>query len=247
LTDFQIPWGRIELPDSGFIIPLPGEQSVRLRRVRNELIITRISESGETESRFITGNEHSVFLEPGLPDLPVILKPSQYISILPSRKLDAFVEVPFTLRIFFGSKQKKIMLMEIVLKELSRSFFGNPENGEFAYFLESPLCCSIADYSAFESSVYCPLSIVNKSDQNLEFEKMIFRVPYLSIYKSSSGLIGSPVNITFHGQEQISQIVYRKTPPNTVEDSVFLAPPGAAEDKNLIRRSFYFFKNLYTG
>ena len=161
--------------------------------------------------------------------------------------MEVFVEVPMVIKILFGNQNRKNLLYECCSCRLSRSFFGNGENGEFAYFIESPLLRSISEYNNQDSSVYCPLTISNKSSQNLEFEKMILRVPYLSIYEHENGLIAGPVSIVFKGQEQLSQITYKKALPVSAGSVRLVSPPRQEEDKNLLRRSFYFIKNLYTG
>ena len=240
-------WGKVQLPDGRLDLSLADDLSVGFERCGNELIIKIIKGDDVSVKRYITGNEHDLYLEPGLPDLPIILKPEQYLSILPSKRLDAFVKVPLVLRVYYGTKQKKTALTDVVVQNLSRSFFGSSESGEFAYFLESPLHTDISGYEADNRSIYCPLSISNRSLQNLEFEKMILRVPYLSVYRTGGNLVASPVSITFRGQEQISQISYRKAPSAHGGSSELLSAPRQEEDKNLLRRSFYFIKNLYSG
>ncbi len=242
-----IPWGKIETGDAVLQLKLPRNQSLEIRKIKNELLIIRNTDVQPCKNRFITGDGQNIYIEPGLPPLPIILKPVQKISILPSKKLEVFIEVPFVIRLFYGSKQNKNFLCEVELDPLSRSFFGNSENGEFAYYMETSMHSSISDYTEKNYSVYCPVTISNKSSQSLEFEKMILRAPYLSVYKDGDTLIASPVIITFSGQEQISQITYKKTPPLSGNETVLLSPPRSEKDKNILKRSFYFIKNLYTG
>ena len=243
----NISWGKIELNDTVFSLNLSQDKQLDITRDRNEVIIKVRNGKDETVNRFITGSENHIFIEPGLPELPVILKPEQYISVLPSKKLEVYVEVPLFIKILYGNKSNRDVIFEYNPQLLSRSYFGPTENGEFAYFIESPLKCCISEYENTGSNIYCPLTISNKSSQNLEFEKMILRVPYLSIYQHQQILIASPVVITFRGQEQISQIVYKKSPPVSGENLQLISAPRKKEDKNLIRRSFYFIRNLYTG
>ena len=247
MPDNNILWGKIELTDSEYSLKLSDSQIITLSKKDNEVIIKTTADDEPRTTRYITGNEHSLFIEPGLPDLPIIIKPANSISVLPSRKLDVFIEIPYTIRILYGSDHKKNLLCEITVEQLSKSFFGNPENGEFAYFIESELFCCISEYTKVANSVYCPLTIVNKSQQNLEFEKMILRAPYLLIFQGKNKLIANPVNIIFRGQEQISQISYKKIPQIPGEEARLLTPARTEEDKSLLRKSFYFIKNLYEG
>ena len=247
MPDLNISWGKIDLVNNKYSLPLSDGLSIELTKTPNEVVLKKTTAAGTETSRYITGNEHSLYIEPGLPELPIIIKPANSISVLPSKKLDVFIEIPYILKILYGTQNKKNLLCEIVIEQLSKSFFGNPENGEFSYFIESPLNCCIQEYSKPGSSVYCPLTITNKSQQNLEFEKMILRAPYLSIFKSEDLLIANHVNIIFTGQDQISQIKYKKTPQGFGSDAKLISEPRTEEDKNLLRKSFYFIKNLYAG
>lgn len=240
-------WGKIDFDKSGKILTLAENRSIIIRKEKGEVLVTNRTENEDSINKYITGDKHKLFLEPSLPDLPIILNPQHNISIIPGEKLNAYVEIPFTVKILYGSSHKKNTLCEMFQKPLSKSFFGNSETGEFAYLMDSPLHQNISDYQNISSSIYCPLSIANNSSHILGFEKMIFRVPYLSIYQEQDLFIASRVNITFSGHEQVSQIVYKKTPPSVKEDVKLLAHPRMAEDKNLLKKSFYFIKNLYTG
>lgn len=243
----DISWGKIKLSDNSFDVELSQNRKISILRNRNEVLVSVKTGPDEAVNRFITGADNNLFIEPGLPDLPIILKPSQYISILPSKKLEAYVEVPIFFRIMFGTQNNKNLIYEYNPQLLSKSYFGSSESGEFAYFIESPLYCCIDEHDNPGSNIYCPLTISNRSSQNLEFEKMVLRVPYLSVYEHKNTLIASPVSITFRGQEQISQVTYKKTPPVSDGTPKLITAPRDTEDKNLIRRSFYFIKNLYTG
>lgn len=242
----RIPWGKISIDQEDFLLNLPCRQSLKIERKDDEVLITRERTDISNSFRYITGKELDVFLEPGLPDLPMTLKPQNPLSILPGKKMEAIIEVPLVIKILYGSKIKKNLLIEIPIDELSRSFFGNPDSGEISYFLESQLFKSIDSYTKQDRSIYCPVTIINKSTQNLEFERMILRVPYLSIYFGQDSLFSSPVEIIFRGQDQISQIIYKKYSP---KDKVLelASTPRQVQDRSLLKKSFYFIKTLYMG
>ena len=247
MNKYAIPWGVIGLTDGSLRLDLPLGRTLQIKREGDETLIFRNGPEGEQVNRYITGTGQSLFLEPGLPDLPMILKPAVSLSILPEKKMETLVEVPLLVKVLIGNMQKKELLLEFPLQSLSRSFFGNPDTGEIAYFLESPLYNRVEEYGKPGCSVYCPLTIFNRSDQNLDFERMIFRVPYLSLFYGEKHLYSSPVFVSFRGADQISQISYRKQAPSYEPNLAFASPPRKAEDKGLLKRSFYFIKTLYNG
>ncbi len=241
-----IPWGKIEHPDPELTILLPAERQLLVKHWKDRVAITLKTPKQEAEeSLFLTGPQGHVFLEPALPDLPLLLKPSRRLSILPGQTMKAYVEVPVSVRLFFQTKHKKDFLAEIPARTLSKSYFGNMDNGKLAYSLESPLHDSVLSYGSPSYSVYCPLVIMNKSAQPLLFERMLLQVPYLSLYEGKQRIYGKTVHIRFQGADQISQVNIQKGPPETEEALKFAAPPRRKEDKGLIRKSFYYIKTLY--
>ena len=241
-----IPWGQLDIRDKKEI-DLPFEQKVSLQRLEDEVIVTKALHSENTTYRFIVGKNNHIYLQPSLPDLPITIKPEQITSILPGCRMEVFIEVPLLLSVYYGTNSRKELLMEFPLEPLSRSFFGSPDNGEISYFLESPLLCEYEAYENKDSSIYCPVAITNKSLQKLDVERMIVRVPLLSIFSCKDSLLSSPVSIVFRGADMVSQISYLKYGSEKKQQVVPVAPPRQNDDKSLIKKSFYFFKTLYTG
>ncbi len=246
MSKHLIPWGKLVFQDETRIT-LPFSRELFIRRMGNETHLHLEKEGEDEVFRFITGQDASLYLEPGLPDLPMVIKPSISLAILPGKKLETLVEVPVIVKVMAGTEKKKDQLIEFPVKDLSRSFFGNPDSGEIAYFLESPLLNRVDEYEQIDSSVYCPMTISNRSDQNLDFDRMIFRVPYLSLYYGEKTLYSTPAVITFRGQDQISQVSFKKNPPQYEPDMKLASSPRISEEKGLLKRSFYFIKTLYNG
>jgi len=243
LTTNTIPWGKINFNDSNYSLTFSERISLNLKKIDNETIITFSVDDTITVNRFVTGNDHDLFIEPGLPDLPIIIKPMNTISVLPLNQMTVFIEVPGVIKILYGSQKKRNVLLEFSFHKLAKCFFGTTEEGEFTYSIGSPFNHRISDYEINNTNIYCPLVISNKSSENLEFEKMILRVPYLSIYQRQADLIANPVTITFKGHEQISQIAYKKSQAISTEGEYkLISEPRTEEDKNLLKRSFSFIK-----
>lgn len=247
MKDQQIPWGKIEFSDNVFSQQISPEHSIDIERTATEIIITTHS-TGESETRrFITGKTDEVFIEPGLPPLPILMKPIDLITILPSRKLEAYLEIPFSIRVLIGTVQKKVFLYEYEPIKISRCYIDTTEKGEFAFQMESRICSTISEYRNPCTSVYCPITILNRSAQYLTFGKMVYRTSNLSIYSDGRVLISSPVHFTFKGSEQLSQISYRKTPPNADRELRLITTTKQQDAESILKRSFFFLKTLYTG
>ncbi|MBI9097839.1 MAG: DUF432 domain-containing protein [Spirochaetaceae bacterium] len=243
-----IPWGEIKFSSNLFEQKFEENKILRLEKREKEVrSYFGAEEVREYTSRFILDREHHLYLNPSLPDLPVVIKPPVELSILPGCSLKTYVEIPLVLELAYGSIKKKQVLQEYPVKSLSRSWFGDPDSGEIAYYLESPMEFDNKTINPDSCCIQCPVTITNKSSQLLSLERMILRVPYLTLYKGKNSLYSNRTRITYRGQDQVSQIVIQKNPPEVNEELKILSLPRQAIDSGLLRKSFYFIKTLYEG
>lgn len=240
--------GEISFSSNIFELKIDDKSFLRLERKEKELITSFVtSTDSPLISRIILGEGEHVYLEPCLPDLPMVIKPTINLSISPGCTLNSFISVPMVFKLSYGSLKKKKILQEFPVKSLSRSWFGDPESGEIAYFLESSLLNSIEPCTSDLNCIHCPVSITNKTNQILTLERMILRVPYLTIYQGGKNYYSNMTKIAFRGQDQLSQINMQKTPPEIESNLILVSTPRLAIDSGVLKKSFYFIKTLYEG
>jgi len=241
-------WGLQELPEEGMTIRSGDTPLFKMKRDHEEILIASGDLGADVQySRFIVGRDARIKLEPSLPELPIVIKPKLPLSVLPGLSFRCFVAVPLVFSIWSNRGKKKHMLTEISVLNLSRSWFGDPWSGEVAYFLESPLHGTIDNYGESDISVFCPITIVNRSSQILTLDRMLLRVPYLSVYQGEKRLYANGTRISFRGQDQISQVSFYKGPPEWEKDLTQIASPRKTDEADLLTKSFYFFKTIYNG
>jgi hypothetical protein len=246
--DKCFPWGEILSDTDSFKQDIDSISFFNVFKKDNELILSNNLLKGEViSSRFIIPQSDHIFIVPGLPELPVVIKPVNGLSILPGQVFHTFIEVPLVFQLHCGTLKSKLLLQEISSQELSRSWFGDPDNGEIAYYLESAMATSVDSLSKDYFCIHCPVTINNKTNQILSLERMILRVPYLTIYKSHERLYTNRTKIIYRGQDQISQINILKTPPDVHEQLTVASLPRMAMDSGVLHKSFYFIKTLYNG
>lgn len=248
MEKFNIPWGEIPPERKKTFIPLTPDSSITILRKRGILSIEKNSEKSEPElKRFMVGIETMVYLEPALPELPIVIKPSGELSIIPGNKLEVELEVPLMMSVTFGNPGKRVTLWEYPFTPLSQSFFGNPDSGELCYSIVSSLSDDFLDSDSKYDIALCPLTITNKSDQILKFERMILRVPFLTVYFGVDHIFTSPVSISFKGSEQTSQVIIKKKPLNEIPPMRIASNPRKKEERSVLKKSFFFLKTLYNG
>ncbi len=239
-------WGKINLSEN-LKIELKSDQILEVLKEGNNLYINLHKNGSIIKNRFIVPEDVDIELSPSFPELPIVIRSASKLAIFPGERLNAFVEVPMLLSVNTIIDGKSESLFEEPLGTLSKSFFGNTENGELAYSLETPLYSNIEDYKVNKLMGYCPISIINKSNSIMNFDRMILRVPNLTIYRYPDYLAGSPVHVTFTSFEQNNQSTIKKRNPIQNLKPVMIYQPRQVADNNLLRKSFYFIKTIYNG
>lgn len=238
-----IKWGKVE---NNQLITLNEKKSIIISQIDKLVLIKIFEDSIETYShKFITQEVDSIYIQPSFPELPIIIRSSSNLSVLPKAKLKAFVEVPLILSVYSGNKSKKELLFETPIKKLSKSFLGDPETGELSYSLESPLYLNYTDYEINNRSAYCKITISNKTSTVMNFERMILRVPNFNIYEGNNVFFSNPESIQYVGRDASNQMTISKQPPNVGFTLKQIVNSRQLIDSNLLKRSFYFIKNIY--
>jgi hypothetical protein len=128
---------------------------------------------------------------------------------------------------------------------LSNTWFGDPSAGELCYSLDAPLRRSPLQMEDPSSTVTCPLAVRNGSEEKLDFERICVHVENLSIFEDDNGrLWTNEIKVLFKGADQVSQLTMQSKPPSDVPSARKLATPRESLDKNIIRKSFVFFRQI---
>lgn len=216
-----------------------GDKFVNLRQSGESIKISTGTSEEETESEltFISTPGAEVSLKPVLPDRPLVLRPEFPVTLLPGQQINYNLPVPAWLQIRQGSQ----VLTEVISKQLSGTFAGDPWNGELAYAFDIPLTQHTPD-STPDWKALCSLTIKNESTALLDFQRFILRVSYLSVLLSGDQLITDGVRVSFRGQDQVSQVSFERVGVKT--GATMLSPPRNTDTRNLLVKSFVFIKNL---
>ncbi len=248
MSNSQLPWGQVDFSSSTYHQKMNKiNQFTLTRTVRGVRISSVIDATPQPEEEYILPKEAQIFLVPALPPLPVVIRPENRISIVTKTDLQIFLEVPLMVQIRYGSQKNNSLLWECRRETLLKTWFGTAEEGEMAYAIESPMYDNLGDLKLTKNFITCPIAISNHSSQILAFERMVLRVPYLTIYKGECRLYSGTTRITFTGPDQVSKITLPKAPPQVEERISIMTQAREQLGAHALRRSFSRIKTLYNG
>jgi len=181
------------------------------------------------------------FLEPHVPDRPVVLRPDFPVTLPPGESALYFARIPIHVQFKVikttGTQEEPILLSQIASYRMSDTWFGSPEEGEFCYAARMTARRNLDDLEAAPNHLVVPLELHNESRIDLRFEKVCLRLQYSDIFAGRMHLWGNRVKVTYRGKEPLSEVSYGKEAPD-FEPALKRIVSSVEKAPNIIRRSF---------
>lgn len=182
---------------------------------------------------------------PVFPDLPIVVFSEYPLKVLPGTSIQIYTRIPIWIRI--SLKKNDHVLSELPSLKLSKTWFGTPVEGELCYWATTKARRNLSRVEKKPYVVNCPIQITNKATADLDFEKFCYRVEQLKIYEYEQELWADETQITYQGEELLSDITMSGKLPKGMEKSVLLSGPRNKARRNLAIRTFYkFFDEPFT-
>ncbi len=195
---------------------------------------------------FQTGKSNSLIIEPALPSKPMVFKGAM-LNVLPRQRLTFFLKIPLSMHIYTSKKLPENLLKEVVYKKLSDTWFGEPDNGEAAFALQSEYFLDFDKIETSECEAICPITVFNNSPKNLSLQRLIIRNDFIALYKNENKIVCSEVLIEYKGNEVMSSADYRYNKTyNGVKQDILSAAQNTSS-KNLLKMNFHFIRTIYRG
>ncbi len=194
-------------------------------------------------NRYVAGKLAKIIVRPALPDRPIVIKPSSPVKILSGKGSRYFIHLPVWVSIMEGAAKNRTLLSEQPGEPLSSTWFGNPDDGELCYSFTSELYKTPEERADLPLMAVCPLSIRNGSPGTLDFQRICVRVPHLHLYSGSRFLCTNELELVYRGVDQ-SQIDFQEAVPPIEPNLRHLTPPRVPASRNVIKKSFEYFRSL---
>lgn len=129
-------------------------------------------------------------LQAKLADRPIIVRPYSPLTLAAHHKITLYVSTPLWLTVCIADTQ-----VELPLQQLSDTWMG-------AFTGEGSLCYGSLTHARLDKSLLLklpyraltPVSIDNRSDENVTLERLSIPTPYLSLYEGDGQLTTEPVS-----------------------------------------------------
>lgn len=267
------PWGPIQLHPGDPVQVMVDRRTVIAVRTEGEVRIhTRILDADEVDPAFPTPSrgpddpdpnpswsrwalprdEGHLRLRPCLPDRALVLQPEAPFVLLPRASARVFVRVPLWLRLEWMNPSPDdrpdpppgTILTEVPATVLSDTWWGEPMDGELAYWLETRARRTYRPELRAPHLAICPLLLENRSSQELKVEKLAFRTIHLGVYADGTGFWGDESRVHYQGEMEGSEIEVSGVAPPEATDAPRVCPPRVPPVRGLRARTFHRLRGI---
>jgi hypothetical protein len=223
-------WDQVVVPQGKCAAWRFPHRSIWVERIESEWHVLSQSEAGSSEAtitsivsraqkpsssdwrHYLHRESGPVQPSPVLPDRPLVVRPDRSLTLMPGQSTIFFLELPVWFRLS-TTGYRPAVLFEEPLSVLTRTWFGDPVNGELCWGLATRLHHSMDSVEPSAAIAVCPLMIENDSETDLAFEKVCLHVENLSLFRGPHRLWANSLHAVFKGPDQATQIEISREAP----------------------------------
>jgi hypothetical protein len=179
---------------------------------------------------------NTITLSPVFPDRPLVVQPEYPLRISPKAQIQVYSRIPLWVRI--STTHDGYKLIEVPTVRVSRTWFGTPLEGELCYHAATKARRSLSEINPRPYLISCPISIINKSSEGLDFENFCYRVERLSIFEHEGVLWADETQIFYNGEDLNSDIIMSGKLPGSVQQKDLLTEPRSKNPSSIATRTF---------
>lgn len=198
----------------------------------------RLRFGDEAWSRFVPGDWNGkIGLTPLFPDRLVVVKPESDFWLLRGARARIYVRVPLTVRVE-ARGPRPMALVDVPTDPMSDTWWGSPQEGELAYWLDTRARREMAPGEFEEHLCVCPLQLQNSSAEDLVVDRIALRVDYLSVYRDGTRLWSDETRVHYLGADAESRIEMSGRPPSEAPEAERVTGPRVAIARGFTARTF---------
>ncbi len=194
---------------------------------------------------FQTGKSNVLHVVPAFPNKAVVFRNNKNIKVSAGQSASLYFRVPLTIQFYFQEVKDENRLFEMSMQRLSDTWFGEADSGEPAFSIGSNYDKSFGEVQPTAWEAIVPVEVINNTFGLLDIQRLILRVEDFSLYLKNKQLLSDHVSIEFKGQENAGSVNLTTRKEIQGQKPVRMAKPRSNESKNLLRKSFFFIKNIY--
>lgn len=247
----ETPWRTHDVPEGGDLEVRIGPLTVRARERAGEIQLTweGVGQSGADDgpewARFAPPSwDRRLTFRPAFPDRPVIVAPEDPFRLLEGAEARIYVRLPLFAVVEVQGRSGRTALTTLGTYPYSDTWWGVPTDGELAYWLPTQARRQLNPEHFDDHLAVCPVQLMNRSEGDLDVEKIAFRVAYLSLYRCGRRLWSDETRVRYQGEAEGSRLDMAGQPPREEEEAELLLPPRERMARGFRSRTFARLRSI---
>jgi len=179
---------------------------------------------------------------PVLADAPLMVHSEYALKIAAGARIRIYTRVPVWVRIQTAEKNP-VVIHEIPSVINSKTWFGSRDEGEICYAMSTKARRKLPEETYKPYLINSAITIQNRSDEYLDFEKFCFRVEQLDVYQKEEQFWTNETHIVYRGADHISEVNISDKIPEEARGAKKITAARKKADKGLAKRTFYKLVN----
>jgi hypothetical protein len=240
-SDTPFDWGDHPVPEGDDSALALGPLRLRFGQRFGEILVAYDHVGDEEEpvwSRWAPATwSGNIRLSPAFPDRLVVVKPESDLRLLPGAAARIYVRVPLRVHIE-ALGPVPASLLRIPTAVLSDTWWGTNEEGELGYWLDTRARRVMADEEFEEHLCICPIQLENRSEDDLQVDRIALRVAHLTVFRHGTQLWSDETRVRYLGDEGGSRLDMSGKAPTEAPTAARLTPPEHPMVRGLTARTF---------
>ncbi|MBW3535038.1 MAG: DUF432 domain-containing protein [Gemmatimonadetes bacterium] len=246
------PWRTHDVPSGEELEIRVGPLGIRVREHAGEVHLSHRLEGEPAPAdrgewaRFAPASwNRSLTLRPAFPDRTVIVAPDDPFRLLEGAEARVYVRLPLVAVVEVEGRAAPATLARIPTYRYSDTWWGVHTEGELCYWLPTHARREMRPELFEDHLAVCPLQLMNRSESDLDVEKIAFRATFLSLYRKGRRLWSDETRVRYRGEAEGSSLDMAGGPPGEEPDAELVLPPRERMARGFRSRTFARIRSLH--
>lgn len=238
------PWGTHEVPRGGEIDIRVGPLHLTVREHAGEVQVTHRREDQArpeepSRARFAPLSwDRTLTLRPAFPDRSVVVVPEDPFRLLEGAEARIYVRLPLFAVLEVQGRSGPAVLARVPTHRYSDTWWGGPTDGALSYWLSTTARREVSPELFEDHLAVCPLQLVNRSEGDLDVEKISLQAGFLSLYARERRLWADETRVRYQGEAEGSTLDMAGAPPREEPEAELVLPPRERMARGFRSRTF---------
>jgi len=179
-------------------------------------------------------DEPTLQLRPALADRHIVSRPAMRFRLLTKEQIDIYIGTPMWVQVMDGNRT----LCDVPTHNLRSTWFGpDTLTGRLCYATQTAARVDLDRVMRQIGWAITKLTMVNKTEQLFQFDRLNIPIPSLDLYADSDGVLWTEDIMVVHDHDQMATVQLRGESPSRAREAILVTPARQPAPKSILVRA----------